>query len=89
MSHKEARLPKSVHEERQLYEQCLESLLADGKEGTYVLFKGGKPHGFYPSEQEAYEAGLDQFGLEPFLVDLVMKPRTSSWLPPSMRFSCK
>jgi hypothetical protein len=87
MSQRKRRVPTSVHEERQLFEQCLERLLADGKEGTYVLFKGGEPQGFFASEQEAYEAGLDRFGLEPFLVDLVMKPKKSPWLPPSLRFS--
>ena len=89
MSDQELRVPRSTHEERQLFEQRLEGLLANGKEGTYVLFKGGEPQGFFESEQEAYEAGLDRFGLEPFLVDLVMRRRKSSWRPPSLRFSCE
>lgn len=80
-------MPRTIEEERQLFQAAIDELLANGKEGKYVLFKGGEVQGFFTSEQEAYEAGLDKFGLEPFLVDLVMeRERLNSWTPPSMQF---
>ncbi len=80
-----ARGPRTIYEERQLFEEALDGFLADGKEGKYVLFKDGEAVGFYTTENEAHEAGLDRFGLQAYIIDLVMQQR-SSWVPPSMRF---
>jgi len=37
-------------------------------EGKYVLIKGEKTVGFFPSYYEALGQGYKEFGLEPFLV---------------------
>lgn len=73
MSRRRGTCPQTLMEERQLFEALRDTLLRDGKEGQYVLFKGGKVEGYFSSEQEAYEVGLDRYGLTPFLVDLVTR----------------
>ncbi len=39
--------------------------------GQFVLIHGGVVHSSWKTEDEAYTAGCEQFGLEPFLVMLV------------------
>jgi len=40
----------------------------EGREGEYVLIKGEKTVGFFPSYDEALGQGYKECGLEPFLV---------------------
>ena len=79
-----ARGARTVQEERQAFEEAVDELVAAGQEGKYVLFKDGRVQGFFSSEREAREAGLDRFGLGSFLVDLVV-PRRTNWRPPFFR----
>ena len=82
MSDDRGRGTGTLMEERQLFNALIDELLASGKEGQYVLFKGGKVEGFFDTEREAYEVGLDRYGMTPFLVDLVARPtewRTAPW----------
>lgn len=59
--------PTLVKEKERLQE-IRQDLLQEHK-GEFVLFKG-IPHGFYPSFEEAYAAGIDRFGLdELFLIE--------------------
>jgi len=40
--------------------------------GKFILVKGEKDYGFYDNPLEAYKAGVDLFGLEPFLIKEVL-----------------
>jgi len=40
--------------------------------GKFVLIKGQKEYGFYDDDVEAYKAGVELFGLEPFLIKEVL-----------------
>ena len=40
--------------------------------GKFVLIKGQKDYGFYDDDLKAYKAGVDLFGLEPFLIKEVL-----------------
>jgi len=42
------------------------------REGQFVLIKGRDVLGFYPSYEEALEAGYDQLGLGPFVVKQIL-----------------
>lgn len=39
--------------------------------GKFVVVKGRSVHGFYDTDVEAYEAGVEKFGLEPFMIKKV------------------
>lgn len=71
-----APMPKTTLEKEQAaFEALLDDLLAAHK-GEFALFKGGKPLGFFPTHEQAYEAGLDQLGLDAeFLVARVEEPK--------------
>ena len=45
--------------------------LLGGHEGEYVLIKGGRVDSLWPTEDDAYVAGCERFGVEPFLVEKV------------------
>jgi hypothetical protein len=47
--------------------------LLRGHEGQFVVIHGPEVHSFWPSQDEAYAAGTEAFGLEPFLVMPVVK----------------
>jgi predicted HAD superfamily phosphohydrolase len=43
-------------------------------EGKFVLIKENKDYGFYDDEEQAYKAGVELFGLQPFLIkEVVLK----------------
>ncbi len=86
MSAQQTIVPSSVHEERLVFETQLDDLVASGKEGKYVLFRGGEVRGFFATEDEAHEAGLDRYGLGVYLVDLVV--RREAWGVPSFLNIC-
>lgn len=60
--------------EREMTTFCRElpSLLAD-HEGEYVLIHGDRVDSFWKTEDEAYEAGCERFGLAAFLVRQVVR----------------
>jgi len=40
--------------------------------GKFVLIKGQEQHGFYDDDEQAYTAGVELFGLQPFLIKEVV-----------------
>src|SRR5687768_835722 len=55
-----------LQRELETYKAKLEELLEH--EGEFVLIRGGKVIGTYVRRQEAFEAGVERFGRNPFLV---------------------
>jgi hypothetical protein len=55
-----------------VYRRELPTMLTD-HEGQWVLIHGDDVAGFWPTEDEAYDAGCDRFGPGPFLVMPVVK----------------
>jgi hypothetical protein len=49
--------------------------------GLYVLIKGDQMLGPFPSSEVALEAGLNRFGLTPFLVKQVLEHEPIGFLP--------
>jgi hypothetical protein len=49
------------------YLRELPRLLAEGEEGRYVLIKGDQVVSIWDTADDAYQAGCERFGLEPFL----------------------
>jgi hypothetical protein len=47
--------------------------LVQGHEGEFVLIHGDQVDSFWPTEDAAYEAGCQRFGVQPFLVKRVQK----------------
>jgi hypothetical protein len=50
-------------------------------EGQHVLIKGDEFAGAFTTEEEAYGAGIDRFGNEPFLIKKVTKEEEMVHLP--------
>ncbi|MGH9423316.1 MAG: hypothetical protein ACRD3J_25305 [Thermoanaerobaculia bacterium] len=60
--------------EQRAFDAQLESMMAD-HDGEFVLFRGGKPVAFYPAYMDAYQAGLDKFGLDDVYIVSAVKRR--------------
>src|SRR4051794_21977351 len=70
----------TLKEEQEAFEGQLDELLFSHAD-MHVLFKGGQPIDFFDKPTDAYEAGLDRFGLDAiFLVAPVIRtyPRSVS-----------
>jgi hypothetical protein len=65
--------PKLEHEQN-AFDAQLDEMMRE-HEGEYVLFRGEKPVAFFPSYNEAYQAGLDQFGLDEVYIISEVKRR--------------
>lgn len=61
----------ALADELATYEQLKPQLIAEA-EGKYVLIKGTKLAGVYPSAGEAIAAGYQRFGNVPFLVQQIL-----------------
>jgi len=57
--------------ELRYFEKNRDKFLADHKD-KFVLIKGECCHGVYDDDKSAYEAGVDLFGTEPFLIKQVL-----------------
>jgi hypothetical protein len=57
----------ALETELAVYDRELPNLLKD-HEGQWVLIHGDTVDSFWQSEDDAYLAGCDRFGLEPFLI---------------------
>ena len=71
---------KAVEREQAAFDARLDEMLREHP-AEFVLFQGGKPVGFFPTYDEAYQAGLTAFGADsPFLVSEVKRrvPQTTS-----------
>jgi hypothetical protein len=61
-----------LDQELETFRRELPGLLADHA-GEFALIQGDKVDSFWKTEDEAYEAGCDRFGLLPFLVKKVQE----------------
>jgi hypothetical protein len=57
--------------ELETYYRELPRLLEDGEEGRYALVKGGAVHSVWDTFRDARQRGVEQFGMEPFMVQEV------------------
>jgi len=65
--------PKSeLAEETETYRSKVESWLAEGKEGQFVLLKGSELIGFWNDRIEAMSEGYERWLLCPFLVKQIL-----------------
>jgi len=58
---------KVLESEMAYFNEHRKELLAKA-EGKFVLIKGDKEYGFYDDDEQAYKAGVELFGLQPFLI---------------------
>jgi hypothetical protein len=62
-----------IEREQQAFDDQLTTMLRDHA-GEFVLFNDGQPVSFFKSYEDAYAAGLAQFGVDqPFLVSEVKR----------------
>jgi hypothetical protein len=71
---------KVLHKELAFFESQRQVLLA-AHEGKFALIKGCELAGIYASEAEAYAAGLEKFGNEPFLIKRVQRQDPTGQIP--------
>jgi len=71
----------TLKSEIELYETNKEGWVDQYGEGKFVAIKEGVVLGPYDSQEKAYEEGLNEFGLEPFLVQRVSKEEQVDHLP--------
>lgn len=64
-----------------LYETNKEDWVDQYGEGKFVAIKEEVVPGPYDSQEKAYEEGLNEFGLDPFLVQRVPKEEQINHLP--------
>jgi hypothetical protein len=62
---------KALESEMAYFDEHRKELVAKA-EGKFILIKENKECGFYDDELTAYKAGVDLFGLEPFLIKEVL-----------------
>ena len=69
-----------LRREQAAFDEQLDDLLRQHA-GEFVLFRDLEPADFFPTFQAAYEAALERFGSETFLVSEVVKrpPEPASW----------
>lgn len=73
----------TLEQEQEEFDNHIDDLLRD-HHNEFVLYKGGKPIAFFQTFEAAYDAGLDQFGIDAvFLVAQIIKtapqPISVSW----------
>lgn len=67
----------TLQDEQGAFDAQLDTLRAKHN-GEYVLFKDGRPVGFYPTHSDAFREGLRRFGLDAaFLVAQVAQQTAS------------
>lgn len=50
-------------------------------EGKFALVKASRAHNFYDTWEQAYEAGVEEFGVVPFLVKQVLQDDPTEQAP--------
>ena len=70
----------NLEEELAFYERSKAQLL-EQHEGFFVLIRRSELAGVYPTAEAAYKDGLEQFGIEPFLVKQVLEIEPSGFIP--------
>lgn len=69
---------KTEYEQLEREQKAFDSQLADmmrDHDGEFVLFRAERPVAFFPTYNEAYQAGLDQFGLDEVYIVSEVKRR--------------
>ena len=70
----------SLEKEQQYYENQKEELLKH-HEGQFALIKDQKIHGFFTTEKEAFDKGVELFGVEEMFIKQVLKEEPKTFLP--------
>jgi hypothetical protein len=70
----------ALEQELAVYDRQLPDLLKE-HEGQYVLIHGETIDSFWQSEDDAYVAGCERFGIEPFLVMPVVREQKPVFVP--------
>jgi hypothetical protein len=63
-----------LEREQKAFDLQLKDMMRD-HDGEFVLFRGEKPIAFFATYNEAYQAGLDQFGLDDVYIISEVKRR--------------
>jgi hypothetical protein len=63
-----------LEREQKAFDLQLRDMMRD-HDGEFVLFRGEKPVAFFATYNEAYQAGLDQFGLDDVYIISEVKRR--------------
>jgi len=79
---------EQLEREQKAFDSQLAEMMRD-HDGEFVLFHGEKPVAFFSTYNEAYQAGLDQFGLdEVYIVSEVKRrdhhPTSVTWAAGAM-----
>lgn len=69
-----------LHDEQVFYENKKKELLKH-HEGQFVLIKNQKIHGYFSSEQEAFEKGIELFGAEEMFIKQILKQDDKHFMP--------
>jgi hypothetical protein len=70
----------ALETELAVYDRELPNLLKD-HEGQYVLIHGETIDSFWQTENDAYDAGCERFGIDPFLVMPVVREQKPVFVP--------
>lgn len=73
-------MKQPLHQELQFFEKHKKKYLKH-YQGQFVLIKGKKLIGSYTTEEEAYKAGVEQFGNKPFFIRQVIKKESVDATP--------
>jgi len=57
--------------ERDYFDRHREAFVAQA-DGKYVIVKGSRHWGFYDTGEEAYNAAVEMFGLQPFYIKQIL-----------------
>ena len=70
----------SLEKEQSFFEREKSKFLKH-HEGQFVLIKEQKVHGFFTTEQEAFEKGIELFGAEEMFIRQVLKEEPKTFIP--------
>ncbi|MBI2336143.1 MAG: hypothetical protein HYU97_05220 [Deltaproteobacteria bacterium] len=70
----------NLKQEQVFFEGQKEKLLQQ-HEGQFVLIKNQKIHGFFTTEQEAYEKGIELFGAQEMFIKQILKKEPKHFIP--------
>jgi len=73
-------MEKSLSQETAFFEQNKAEYLKTYK-NQFVLIKGRRLVGSFTTEAEAYKAGIDEFGNQPFLIKRVIDQEQAASVP--------
>jgi dTDP-4-dehydrorhamnose 3,5-epimerase-like enzyme len=70
----------SLEKEQSLFEQKKGDFLKH-HEGQFVLIKEGQVHGFFPTEHEAFDKGIELFGPQDMFIKQILKDEPKTFIP--------